>query len=197
VYQLPFGKGHIGDGSRLVRWVAGGWQLSGIYSYATGTPVAVVWSGCSGTNYPGQGQCMPDVNSAFAGPARINGGYGHGPNGTQFSNLGSVSYIDKNAFATPQNVSPSTTAQYLIGNAPRTASFGLRNPSRWNLDTGVRRTFPIHESLQFIFEADCLNTWNHVDFSNPNATWGSSAFGTIGGIANSPRDFQFAGHITF
>jgi len=30
VYQLPFGQGHIGSDSRLVRWAAGGWQLSGI-----------------------------------------------------------------------------------------------------------------------------------------------------------------------
>lgn len=197
VYELPFGAGHIGANSRAVRWLAGGWQLSGIYSYASGMPVAITWSGCSGTNYPGQGQCMPDTNSAFTGSARINGKFGKGPNGTQFSNLGSVAYFDKTAFATPQNVSPTTTAQYLLGNAPRTAAFGLRNPAHWDLDTGLRRTFPIHESVQFVFEADCLNTWNNVVFSNPNATWGSSAFGTIGGISNSPRDFQFAGHINF
>jgi hypothetical protein len=48
-----------------------------------------------------------------------------------------------------------------------------------------------------VFEADCLNTWNNVVFSSPNATFGSSAFGTINGISNSPRDFQFAGHINF
>lgn len=198
VYQLPFGKGHIGSDSRLVRWLAGGWQLSAIYSHSSGTPVRVVWGGCNGSTYPGQGQCMPDLNPSFAGSARINGNYGKGPSGYVFSNLGSVSYINKTAFSTPQNVSTVSTAQYLIGNAPRTAAFGLRNPASWDLDTGLRRSFPLfREGTEFVFEVDSLNTWNHVIFGGPNATWGSSAFGTISGISNSPRDFQFAGHINF
>jgi hypothetical protein len=141
---------------------------------------------------------MPDLSAGYSGNARINGNYGKGPNGYQFSNLGSISYIDKSAFATPQNVSTVSTAQYLIGNAPRTSAYGLKNPASWHLDSGLRRSFPLfREGLQFVFEADCLNTWNNVVFGSPNATFGSSAFGTISGISNSPRDFQFAGHVTF
>jgi hypothetical protein len=48
-----------------------------------------------------------------------------------------------------------------------------------------------------VFEVDCLNTWNKVLMGSPNATFGSSAFGTIAGIANTPRDWQFAGHLNF
>jgi hypothetical protein len=75
----------------------------------------------------------------------------------------------------------------------------MRNPSTWNVDAGMRRTFPLHESLEFTFEADCVNVWNHVTFSGPSGGWasGSTTFATIGGISNSPRDWQFAGHITF
>jgi len=96
-------------------------------------------------------------------------------------------------------VSSVSTPQYLIGNAPRTKALSLNNPGTRNIDSGVRRTFPIHERLTFVFEADCLNTTNHVTFSGPNVSWsqGSTSFGTVGGIANSPRDFQFAGHINF
>ena len=203
VYQLPFGKGHIGSDSRAVRWLAGGWQLSGIYTYASGTPMAVVWTGCSGTTYPGQGQCMPDLNTASpdysSHNARINGSFGKGPNGYQAASLGHVQYIDPGAFAQPQNISTVSTAQYLIGSAPRTKPLNLNNPGTWDLDSGLRRSFPIHESWEFVFEADCLNTTNHVVFSGPNVSWsqGSTSFGTVTGIANSPRDFQFAGHINF
>ena len=206
VYQLPFGKGHIGSDSRAVRWLAGGWQLSGIYTYAGGTPIAVVWGGCSGTTYPGQGQCMPDLNTASpdytSRNARISGGWGKGPNGFQAASLGHVQYIDVGAFAQPQNISTVSTAQYLIGSAPRTRPLNLNGPGTWDLDSGLRRTFPIHESLEFVFEADCLNAWNHVSFSPPPATnlsWasGSKSFSTVTGIANSPRDFQFAAHINF
>jgi hypothetical protein len=201
VYQLPFGKGHVGGGSHLVSWLAGGWQLSGIYTFSTGSPVFVTYSGCSGTNYPGQGQCMPDENPAFlGGVARINGSYGKGPSGYQYNNLGgqpgAVSYVDKNAFSAPQSF--PATGVYLIGNAPVSAPYNLRNPNNWDLDMGLHRTFPLHwEGTQLVLEADAVNALNHVVFHGPNATYGSSAFGTISGIANSPRDWQFAGHFTF
>ena len=202
VYQLPFGEGKIGSNSTAVRWLAGGWQFSGIYTYSSGTPVAAVLSGLNGTTFPGQGQAMPDINTSFSGQARINGKFGSGPNGFQAANLGKVSYIDVNSFAQPQNISTvSGQAQYLIGNAPRTHAYGMRNPYTWNVDAGLRRTFPIHEELAFTFEADCINVWNHVTFSSPNASWGpgSATFGTISGVSSNPgpRDWQFAGHITF
>lgn len=199
VYELPFGKGHIGNDSRVVRWLAGGWQMSGIYTYASGTPMAVIWSGCNAAI----GQCNPDLNTSSPDythrNARVNGSFGRGPNGYQAANLGHIQYIDPTAFSTPANVSTVSTPQYLIGNAPRTRALNLNNPGTWDIDSGVRRTFPIHENLNFVFEADCLNTTNHVTFSGPNVSWsqGSTSFGTVGGIANSPRDFQFAGHINF
>ena len=204
VYQLPFGKGHIGNNSEVVNWLAGGWQLSNIYTYNSGVPMAVTWSGCSGSTYPGQGQCMPDLNpsssSALSHNARINGSYGKGPNGFQAQYLGHISYVDVGAFTTPQNVSTSSTAQYLIGNAPRTKALGLNNPGTQDLDASLRRTFPLHwEGAEFVFEADCLNVWNKTTFSGPSASWaaGSTSFGTIGGVSNSSRDWQFAGHINF
>lgn len=208
VYQLPFGKGHVGGNSMIVRWLAGGWQLSGIYQFTSGTPLQITWGGCNGSQCPAQGQNMPDLASGYSGKPRINGKFGSGPNGVNACNIGAVSgckaiqYIDVSAFAAPQNVSSVSTPQYLIGNAPRTASYGLRNPSSWNLDTGLRRAFPLHrEATEFVFEADCLNSLNHVVFAGPSGNWsaGSTTFGAITGLAsnNSPRDWQFAGHINF
>ncbi len=209
VYQLPFGKGHIGSDSRLVRWAAGGWQLSGIYTFSQGTPMTVTWSGCSATTYPGQGQCMPDLNPNYTSASvRMNGKWGKGPAGYNTCNLGinalgqtnckAIPYIDVNSLQAPPSISTVSAAQLLIGDAPRTKAWGLRNPYTWNFDSGLRRTFPIHDSLNFVFEADCLNTFNHVTFGGPSASWssGSAAFGTIGG-ASGNRDFQFAGHINF
>ncbi|HZP05567.1 MAG TPA: TonB-dependent receptor [Terracidiphilus sp.] len=208
VYQLPFGQGHMGSNSMLVRWLAGGWQFSGIYQYSSGTPLQLTWGGCNGTNCPAQGQNMPDLAQGYSGKPRLNGKYGSGPNGVNACNLGAVSgckpipYIDVSAFANPQNVSTVSTPQYLIGNAPRTAPYGLRNPSFWEIDSGLRRAFPLHfEHTEFVFEADCINVWNNVIFAGPSGSWssGSATFGTITGLAsnNNPRDWQFAGHINF
>jgi hypothetical protein len=199
VYQLPFGAGGIGNGSRAVRWLAGGWQLSSIYSHTTGNPLAITTSGCDGSI----GECMPDLNPASLGhSARINGSWGKGPNGYQASELGKVQYINPAAFATPRNISSfSGSPEYLIGSAPRTGAYGLTGPSVWDWDAGVRRTFPIHENLAFIFEADCIDLWNHVNFSVPsssNLNWSanSTSFGTVTGASDN-RDWQFAGHVSF
>jgi hypothetical protein len=217
VYELPFGKGKIGSDIAAVRWLAGGWQFSGIYSFSSGTPMALTWSGATGTTLPGQGQAMPDMAAGFSGPLRINGKFGSGPNGVNTCNLGinklgqtgcsKIQYLSPAGFSAPGDISPFDTGaskplpQYLIGNAPRTLAYGARNPYTWDVDSGLRRTFPIKESLAFVFEADCLNVWNRVTFSAPSSSWstGSTTFGTITSTASNqgPRDWQFAGHLNF
>jgi len=205
VWKLPFGRNGIGANSWLVRNLAGGWQFSGIYTYSSGTPVAVVSSQCttgfgSSATLPGQGQCMPDINTSFnSKSARINGSYGSGPGGFTAANLGKVPYIDKGAFATPKTVSaPGTSVvQYLIGNAPRTRAWNLNNPGTYNIDAALRRSFELPKSMSIELEADCLNVTNKVTFGSPNATFGNSAFGTISSASSNARDFQFAGHFKF
>jgi hypothetical protein len=205
VWNLPFGKNHLGGTNMWTRALTSGWQLSGIFTYASGTPAVITYGGCT---TPLLGQCMPDLNPNFAGNAHINGSYGNGPGGRLASNLGicdvgkkcpAISYFDTNAFKAPNNISPAGVNPInLIGNAPRTGALGLINPASWNLDTSLKRSFALpREGMALVIEADAFNTLNHVIFSNPNATWGSANFGTIGSVRNNPRAFEFAGHFTF
>jgi hypothetical protein len=150
---------------------------------------------------------MPDL--AGLSNARKNGSYGTSSSGTTACNIGipqiggscpAVPYFDVNAFKTPTNVSTVGTAQYLIGNAPRTRALNLNNPGSQNIDAAVKRSFPLPREMSFTFEADCSNVWNKVTFSAPSGAWtpGSTTFGTIAGsIANSPRAWQFAGRLSF
>jgi hypothetical protein len=200
VWQLPFGHGHsLGSSNGFVSALVSGWQLSGIYTYASGTPVQITYGGCT---TPLQGQCMPDLATTYAGPARINGGYGSGPGGRTAANLGKVQYINVNSFQKPVNINQTAgvTLLNLIGNTPRTGALGLRNPSQWDIDTGLRRSIPLYkERVAFVFEANAFNVVNHTLFNSPSATWaaGSTSFGTISGASNKPRSFEFAGHINF
>jgi hypothetical protein len=203
VYQLPFGKGKIGGDSWLVRQLAGGWQISGTYTYNSGGPFGVTWS--SGGNCanaaPNAGQCMPSLNPSFTGPARINGKYGSGPNGYTFANANNIKYVDINSFSQPANISTtSATAQYLIGNAPRTAAYGIRSPANQTDNFDIRRSFPfLHEKMSFTFEAVGSNILNLMIWGGPSAGWGtgSTTFGEVGAPGTSPRDWQLAGHLTF
>ena len=196
VWELPFGKGHIGGNNFLVRTLAGGWQLSSIYTYSTGVPLVVTTSGCTA---PKQGQCEPDFNPAYLGTALINGKPGKGLNASNFQ---TVQYVNVNAFTTADTYSAPGVAAgsqiNKIGDVARTAPYGLRQPSRWNADASIRRTFPVREGVNLQFQADCLNVANHPTASGLNGAWSatSKTFGTIGNISGN-RDWQLAGRINF
>jgi hypothetical protein len=196
VWDLPFGRGHIGANNWAVRSLAGGWSLSSIYTYASGTPVQITYGGCT---TPLQGQCMPDASPGFSGSAHVNGSYGSGPGGRTSANLGKVSYFNTAAFQKPVNINQTSGVALLnlIGNVPRTGAFNLRDPSQWNIDSSLHRSIPIHREMAFVLEVDAFNMLNHTLFSNPNGTYGSGAFGTISGASNKPRSFELAGHFTF
>jgi hypothetical protein len=216
-YDLPFGQGKIGSGNALVRNIAGGWRLSGIFSYYAGDPLAVTEGSCTA---PSQGTCMPTYNPDFVGVAsgaRLNGGWGHGATRTSLS---STQYINPAAFVmgpgnagTSNVVNPNCTAGtasctgMVIGNVARTAPYGLRGPGNNNIDAALRRTFDLwkKENVKFIFEASVFNAVNHVWFGSASSTadgsigttTGSDSLGVIAGQANNPRQWQFAGHINF
>jgi len=216
-YDLPFGAGHIGGGNPVVRNIVGGWRISDIVTYVSGNPLTI--TATSGDcKAPGQGTCMPAYNTAFTpagsggNAARQNGKWGQGATRTTLS---SIQYINPNAFVTTATLSnPNCTASAaaclgtVIGDVARTAPYGLHGPSNYDIDGTVRRTFDIWKDgrAKFIFEASVFNAVNHVWFGSPAATadgsigsqlGGSQTFGTIAGQANNPRQFQFAGHITF
>jgi Carboxypeptidase regulatory-like domain len=204
VYQVPIGRpGQFGGDNLLTRALLGGWSVSGIYQAASGTPIAVTSSACTSTP-PNAGQCMPSSTPGAIG-ARLNGGYGNGANGTVFGNLNTIKYVDPNALSLPADLSalPSVAHQYKFGNAPRTLNYGIRNPGVNNVNASLRRTFTLWHETALAVEADVSNLFNRVQFNGPNVAWSTTAtaasnsFGTINGIANQPRSWQFAGHFIF
>jgi hypothetical protein len=216
-YDLPFGKGHIGGDNPILRNIIGGWRLSDVFMYGAGNPLAVI-GGSSTCTALLQGTCMPVLTEGFTGPARQNGGWGHGAvrnaagvNGTQLS---SIQYINPGAFTNASTTyNPNCTAAgtacegMVIGNSGRTAPYGLRGPGNYDNDGDLRRTFDLWKDgrVKFIFEASVFNAVNHVWFGSSastadgsiGSTTGSSSFGAVTGQANSPRQLQFAGHVDF
>jgi hypothetical protein len=205
VDQLPFGKGHLGGDNFIVRNLLGGWDVSGIFSYTSGVPLFIVGSGCT---TPSSGTCMPDLNPNFSGPLRINGSWGKG---LTAAHLNATNYLNPNAFQLP-NAFPlpagavSTAVPITkIGDAPRSAALNAWNPSKYDIDLSLRRSFNLTpERVKFIFQVDCTNITNKVTFGGINVTWTppttpgqtASTFGQVTS-ASGNRDFQFSGRITF
>jgi hypothetical protein len=201
--RLPFGKGHMGANNWAVRNLAGGWLLSGIFTYASGNPILVVGSGCT---TPSVGTCMPDLVPGRANNIRINGGYGG--NGVTAANFNQVRYLDPtafslpNAFPLPANAVSSAVPITKIGDSPR-SHLNLWSPGHHNLDMSVRRSFNLStERVKFEFQADCFNVMNKVTFnfgSSNTQTWSSASnsnFGQLQGYSGNRR-WQFGGRVTF
>ncbi len=214
VYQIPAGRGHFWGDNWAWRGIASDWTVSGITTYHSGFPIAVTGKGCGGDGI--LNQCMPNIVAGQAG--RQNGGYGKHVTAAAGSPdyIGSIQYINPAAFTvlssgTASNFGTSVntpsvqatyvgngSALYVPGNAPRVGALNLWGMGAYDVDAAIKRSFPIYHEWAFAFEADFANITNHVVFNSPNAVVNNGAsFGTVTGTANTPRDVQVSGRISW
>jgi hypothetical protein len=80
-----------------------------------------------------------------------------------------------------------------------TAGFDILNgPGIDNWDTGVHKTFPIHEAMAFTVRGEFFNTWNHPHFAIPNSGVTAGNFGTITATNSGiGRIAQIGANLTF
>ena len=175
IYDLPFGRHRKfgGNMSRPVDLLAGGWTLTGITSFATGTPIFL-----SGPNRTGS----PSVTHR---PNRVC----DGNNSDLLHNLRGNGFL---AFDTSCFVVPPVGN---FGNAGRDVIYG---PGVNNWDLGVEKFFPLmKEQTRLEFRAEMFNTFNHAQFGQPNANAGDGVnFGRVSS-AGRPRLIQFSVKLLF
>ena len=189
VYDLPFGKDHLGGGNTFSRTLLSNFKLSSIIQMYSGSPLAITASSC-GTN-AANGTCLPSLAPGFTGPIKLNGDWGHGGNA---STLKTMQFINPAAFVTTN----STAAAPLFSNAPRTAPFHLYGPGNYDIDLSIRRSFPLHfEGSHLLLQADLYNVTNHTQFGGIGTVFGSSTFGTVSTQANNSRDAQLTARFEF
>jgi hypothetical protein len=136
----------------LTNKLLGGWQYSGIVTFATGTPFSVV--------YPGD-------NSGMADGLTSNGAFGDrvgDPNAGIPAVPGVLQLYNPNAFAAPTGLT--------LGDVGRNS---LRNPNRTNFDMALFKRFAITERTGFEFRVEAFNVFNHTQFGYVAGQAGSAA----------------------
>jgi len=134
--------------------VLGGWQYSGIFSYSTGAPYSVVFSGDNAGVANGVGSSSrPDV----IGDPRS------GIVQSQLDGFGPL-FGNPNAFVTPRGLT--------FGDSGRN---NMRNPNRSNFDMALFKHFKFTERLSFEFRAEAFNVFNHTQWSCVAGDSGSAA----------------------
>ncbi len=163
VYDLPFFRK-----TGLKHALIGGWQYSGIATFATGTPLTIT----NGTTY-GDNAGVGNAVGTGSYPLLIGNPSANVPPQSAL-NSGSYSKFAYNpgAFALPTGLT--------FGDTGRNS---LRNPGRVNFDMALFKHFAIKESMAFEFRAEAFNIFNHPEWAGY-----SGSMSCAGGPNNSAGD---------
>ncbi|MEO7145384.1 MAG: carboxypeptidase regulatory-like domain-containing protein [Bryobacteraceae bacterium] len=156
----------------LIKGPLGGWEMTGIWTWHSGTPFSVT-SG-QDRSLSGTGLDRADVN----GDPSLSAGRPRNDVINQYFNV--------TAFA--------LNAPGTFGTAPRNL---LWNPRYANLDWSLQKSFPLSEQRRIQLRADFFNVFNNVHLNAPGSNLSSaSTFGKING-AGEPRIVQVALRFAF
>ena len=180
-YDLPFGGGRrYATGSGVANKLVGGWNVSGVWSFATGLPLDVI-NGNSCQEL-GQGAVFGNCSAYFPiGTTKYQSASVHNNNGalTAYSNADAINNDPLGGYSF---FAPPDPAIY-----GRTGRGYFRGLNRWNVDFGVSKTTKITERVSTRFDCQMTNIFNHVMFSDPNTDISSGSVGVLNTQYNQPR----------
>ncbi|WP_321473895.1 TonB-dependent receptor [uncultured Paludibaculum sp.] len=163
LYDLPFGK----RGARLYRALAGGWQVNGILTLQSGSPIGVT-TAAGGKLFAGsRPNLVGDPRPADPTIDR---------------------WLNAAAFVVADERSP--------GNAPRNLT-NIQTDGLQNLDVSVLKSFFLTERVHAQFRAEASNVTNTPTFGSPGTGFGSSTFGVVTSTVSDPRNMQLALKLVF
>jgi Carboxypeptidase regulatory-like domain/TonB dependent receptor-like, beta-barrel len=168
LYELPFGRGHrFGTNMPLLLdGVLGGWQVNGIVTLQSGTPLTISASNTAGLFNPVTRANWNGQDPSLEGPAEER----------------LQRWFDTTAFSQP--------AAFTFGNAGATFPL-LRTHNVRNLDLSLFKHFALPGGMRLQARIEAFNVLNRVQFGSPNTSVTSSSFGVVTSQANTPRQLQF------
>ena len=175
--------------STLMGKIAGGWRISGVSQFQTGSP------------------CGVGVNQDYAGVGEY-GSFGCGSEGEFWVMNGKPKILHQFAGygGTGKYFSTTNADGSSIFTAPPQGTFNLQKGVRdsiyqpgyqdWNLS--LKKKFPIAGRASMEFTADAYNFINHPNWSGPNLNPTSSQFGEVTSKSTSnPRTLQVGLHLYY
>ncbi|MBI1941728.1 MAG: carboxypeptidase regulatory-like domain-containing protein [Acidobacteria bacterium] len=189
-YDLPFFK----DSPGWLKNSLGGWQVSGITTFMTGTPLNI---GCG----------LAGLETGVGGGVKCNTtGEQSGQSIVQHDEYGpTVQWFNVNAFTQPE------LEQLYADNQPGMFGYGGRNtvigPGRNNWDLSLFKNFSITEQAKLQFRVETFNSFNHTQWRDVNTGCSDTVgpgevCGTAGHFGEvtsawSPRIIQLGLKLTF
>ena len=197
-YELPIGKNKLllGNSSKLVDSIVGGWSTNFIATLQGGQPVSIgcpsattAGTGCNAVKVSGQSQKL----------------------GLHTDSQGKLNwYGNRNAFQQPCPLGAAPTAGCIPESGPAVLGFAgpiTRGPGFHRLDFSLFKAVQLNERISMQFRTEMFNILNHPNFNAPgfggngvvaisgSNNFTSNNFGEIGSTRDAPydpRQIQFA-----
>ena len=177
LYELPLFR----DKTNMAGKLLGGWQISGIAQFQTGTPCSVGVS----NDYAGVGQdgsmCGIGQYWVMNGTPKILGQMAH--NGANDPNL---YFATTNSDGSPIFTAPAA-GTFNLQNGVRDSVYG---PGFNNWNFGLFKKFAVTEGTGFEFRAEAYDAFNHPNWNGPDYNPKDAAFGKITGKNGDHRELQ-------
>ncbi len=172
IYELPFFR----DSTRpVLKSLLGGWQVSGVTTVQSGTPLNVIIQGDRlNIGVPNQ---RPNLVGNPVVDCR--------------ENAGRVTCLDPSAFAPPE--------PFTFGNLPRNY---LRGPGLTTTDVAFVKNFAFGGTREFQVRAEVFNIFNttnwifNANLDDPNVTLGAADFGRVTAV-RPMRRMELGARLTF
>lgn len=209
LYELPFGRGKMfgGRSGRLLDEVIGGWEITGIYQFQSGTPLTMPTNSSffKGSD-PARGVKSRthwfDTSSFVPYPTRSTtvaqlAAY---PSWTGVQSLPGGNYVPTSSSDATKNGVYQDFATRVTYNQ---TTFGdIRNPFVTDLALGARKSFRFSESIRLQLRIDAFNALNHALFGNIDTNPSDTYFGAFNGSLNisqinAPRSIELGGKLFF
>ncbi len=171
VYELPF----FSDKSTLAGKLLGGWQLTAVSQFQSGTPFSVA----TGDDFAGVG--AGSGNQIWA----INGDVNYPKQFSQGSKFDNFFWFDKTPYDRP------AAGTFTSGNRNRTY-----NPGFQNHNIGLFKSFAITETQSLTFRAEGFNWVNHPNWSGAQTNPNNLEFGRVT-AKDSERNVQLSLRYSF
>ena len=176
IVDVPVGRGRwIGhDMNRVFDAFVGGWSISTILTFQSGTPLTLGLADprlADGAQRPDV--VCPQLSTGISYHAAASAG---------------APVLNANCFADPGDQIP--------GNAPRYFS-NLRSDGIHNADLSFSKEFTIREGMRLQVRGEFFNFSNTPRFAAPNTSVGDSQFGLVTSTLGSPRHTQIGVRFEF
>jgi len=188
VYDLPFGRGRQFASSinPVADMLFGGWKLSGVGAYYTGTALTITSAGNFGNQVHNIGYSRAiHLRPMHIANRSVNSWFGTDPSALACQSAKGGGYVQPNA---AKGIGDSATCAYSTEsytNFSTGTNGSERSPSVQNVDLSLFKSFKIYEGHTLAFRADAFNAFNLTSLGFPDTNAGNSTFGQINNTRNS------------